>query len=190
MGVENDPERIRPAVAVRIGVRVRSLRRDQGLTVVRLAELSGVSRRMLTQIELGQANPSLATIDKVAAALGTTLPALVDVTDSPSPEGVEVWAGPAGSSAHLLNAVRTAGASEVELWRWTLVPGDVYEVRPDAAGADSMLHVVSGRLEIALADGPRTVDAGGSWRVSGTEPFTFRAPDGPVDFVRVVSLRA
>ncbi|MCH1867005.1 helix-turn-helix domain-containing protein [Nocardioides sp. CFH 31398] len=189
MDVGNEPERIRPAVAVRIGRRVRALRGDRGLTVVRLAELSDVSRRMLTQIELGQANPSLATIDKVAAALGTTLPGLLEVTDSPSPEGVQVWAGPAGSSAHLLNAMRTTAAAEVELWRWTLLPGDAYEIRPDAAGADSLLHVVRGRLTIDSADGPHVVDAGGSWRASGAASFTFRAPDGPVDLVRVVALR-
>jgi proteic killer suppression protein len=37
-----------------------------GLTVQELADAAGLSRRMLTQIELGQANPSLVTLDRVA----------------------------------------------------------------------------------------------------------------------------
>src|SRR5699024_3201849 len=48
-------EGMRPAVVEQLGMRIRAARQDQDLSVGALAELSGVSRRMLTQIELGQA---------------------------------------------------------------------------------------------------------------------------------------
>ena len=60
---------MRPAVVEQLGVRIRATRQDQDLSVGALAELSGVSRRMLTQIELGQANPSVSILDRVAAGL-------------------------------------------------------------------------------------------------------------------------
>ena len=59
-----------------LGEQLRARRQDAGLTVQQLADRSGVSRRMLTQIELGQANPSLVTVDKVARALGTDFASL------------------------------------------------------------------------------------------------------------------
>src|SRR5699024_6539564 len=60
-------EGMRPAVVEQLGMRIRAARQDQDLSVGALAELSGVSRRMLTQIELGQANPSVSILDRVAA---------------------------------------------------------------------------------------------------------------------------
>ncbi|MDN6124056.1 MAG: helix-turn-helix domain-containing protein, partial [Brevibacterium sp.] len=56
----------------RVGSRLRELRNGRGWTIQRLADESSLSRRMLTQIELGQANPSLATIDRIAHALEVT----------------------------------------------------------------------------------------------------------------------
>ena len=68
---------MRPAVVAQLGDRIRAARQQQELSVGALAELSEVSRRMLTQIELGQANPSVATLDRIAAGLGTTFAALM-----------------------------------------------------------------------------------------------------------------
>ena len=51
---------MRPAVVERLGERIRAARQEIDLSVGALAEASEVSRRMLTQIELGQANPSVA----------------------------------------------------------------------------------------------------------------------------------
>ncbi|MFC7741281.1 helix-turn-helix domain-containing protein [Nocardiopsis composta] len=65
-----------PQFVTRIGGRIRALRKQRGWSVQRLAEAGTVSRRMLTQIELGQANPSLATVDRVARALDTDFAAL------------------------------------------------------------------------------------------------------------------
>ena len=59
--------------------RIRDRRRDQRLSLDRLATLAGVSKGMLVQIESGQANPSIATLCKVAAALGASVADLVQV---------------------------------------------------------------------------------------------------------------
>ena len=53
-----------------IGARIRERRRIAGLTVQELADRAGISRRLMTQIEHGQANPSLVTVTALARALG------------------------------------------------------------------------------------------------------------------------
>ena len=47
-------------------LRVAGLRKKQELTLEQLASASGVSRSMLSQIERGQANPTLAVTYRIA----------------------------------------------------------------------------------------------------------------------------
>ena len=59
--------------AGRLGGRVRELRRGRGLTLAELAELSGVSRAMISKLERGEKNPTLVVAAKLAEGLGVTL---------------------------------------------------------------------------------------------------------------------
>ena len=57
----------------RLGERVRGLRRTRGLTLEGLAELSGVSRAMISKLERGEKNPTLVVAAKLAEGLGVSL---------------------------------------------------------------------------------------------------------------------
>ena len=61
----------------RLGERVRSLRRERGLTLDDLAARSGVSRAMISKLERGEKSPTLVVAAKVADGLGVGLPQLV-----------------------------------------------------------------------------------------------------------------
>ena len=54
---------------------------ELGLTKNELAHKAGISLSFLSDITTGNANPSLKTMQAVADALGTPLPALMEVTD-------------------------------------------------------------------------------------------------------------
>ena len=127
---------MRPAVVERLGERIRAARQELDLSVGALAEASEVSRRMLTQIELGQANPSVAILDRIAAGLGTTFAALMGVGADAPPDGVEIWSTDHGSWAVLLDAIDDGGVS-VETWKWKLVGEDVYEGAPGGAAGSA-----------------------------------------------------
>src|SRR5699024_3985607 len=137
-----------------------------------LAELSDVSRRMLTQIELGQANPSVAILDRIAAGLGTTVAALMGVGAGDAPEGVEVWSTSAGSWAVLRVAVDTETLS-VETWKWKLLGEDVYEGGGGLPLPGIMHHVGEGALEIDTGQAVQFIEAGGSGRVASGGPFRY-----------------
>lgn len=53
-----------------VGLNVRRLRQDMGLTQETLAAASEIDTRYLGGIERGQENPSIAVIGRLAAALG------------------------------------------------------------------------------------------------------------------------
>lgn len=56
-----------------IGQEIKSRRQELRLTQQALADLSGVSLRMIKSIEGNYANPSLKTVDKLLAPLGLRL---------------------------------------------------------------------------------------------------------------------
>jgi transcriptional regulator with XRE-family HTH domain len=58
-------------------LRLRALREEQGLSLRKLAELSGVHYMNLFKIENGHIDPQLSTLLKVCKALGVTLDGLV-----------------------------------------------------------------------------------------------------------------
>lgn len=66
------------ALAEAIGLRVKHERQSRHWTLDQLAEVAGVSRRMLINVEHGAANPSVATLLRISDALGVGLPALVE----------------------------------------------------------------------------------------------------------------
>jgi transcriptional regulator with XRE-family HTH domain len=182
------------AFLTHLGEQVRRRRKQSGLTVQELADAADLSRRMLTQIELGQANPSLVTVDRVARALDTDFASLtreeraepVSVHAPGSAAGV--WSSASGSAATL--QVATHQHPPAELWDWTLQPGDRYVAQPDPVGSEELFLVLAGTLTIELGDlDPVTIRTGGSARLASDRHYAYvNNGSRPVRFVRVVHL--
>lgn len=145
-----------PGLPELIGHRVRQERQAQHWTLDRLAEVSGVSRRMLISIEQGVANPSIGILLKVSDALGVGLTALVEqprqapfaVTRNGT--GPVLWTGDAGGQAVLVAS--SAPPQVVELWDWTLGPGERYAHEGHAVGTRELLHVLDGEVAVEISD--------------------------------------
>jgi XRE family transcriptional regulator, regulator of sulfur utilization len=75
---EKPPEpSVAPTAAPQVGARVRALREAMGLSLRDLAERSGVSAPMLSQVERGETSPTLALAAKIAEGLELTLSQLL-----------------------------------------------------------------------------------------------------------------
>jgi XRE family transcriptional regulator, regulator of sulfur utilization len=66
-----------PAEQLNVGPRVRALREHMGLSLRDLAERSGVSAPMLSQVERGETSPTLAVAARIATGLELTLSQLL-----------------------------------------------------------------------------------------------------------------
>ena len=80
MTVEAAPsqaENATPAAVRAVGGRIRALREAMGLSLRDLAERSGVSAPMLSQVERGETSPTLAVAEKIATGLELTLSQLL-----------------------------------------------------------------------------------------------------------------
>lgn len=61
----------------RIGLRIASLRKMQGMNITQLADRAGIQRAHLSRIEAGKYAVTIETIEAIAQALGMT----VDIVD-------------------------------------------------------------------------------------------------------------
>ena len=153
-------------VSATVSQNLKMFRRQNGLTLDELSRKSGVSKGMLVEIEKGSANPSIATLCRAATALGVSVADFVGVAASvpvrivPPEDASTLWRGPKGGSATLL--VGTHGPDEIELWRWTLLPGEVFESPGHSPGTLELLNVEIGELTLTLADSEHLVQAGSS----------------------------
>jgi transcriptional regulator with XRE-family HTH domain len=64
-------------LAESIGRRVRAAREAAGLSQESLAEMSGINRGFLGELERGESSPTVTTLEKVCKALGVPVSELV-----------------------------------------------------------------------------------------------------------------
>src|SRR5690348_15705448 len=73
------------AGAEEVGRRLRTLRQQRRLSTRALAAAVGFTPGFISQVELGQASPSIASLERIAAALGVTLGQFFQDEAEPAP---------------------------------------------------------------------------------------------------------
>jgi len=153
-----------PSVSAAVSRSIKTHRKAQKLSLDELARRAGVSKGMLVETEKGTANPSIAILCKIAAALGLSVADIVNVTDSPSAwliaseEIPTLWQGEKGGSARLLAG--TSGPDMIELWRWEMYPGELFASPGHPVGTLELLHVEKGTLSLQTQSATLTIKAG------------------------------
>ncbi|PSS64529.1 XRE family transcriptional regulator [Ensifer sp. NM-2] len=179
-------------VSATVSQNLKLFRRQNGLSLDELSRRSGVSKGMLVEIEKGSANPSIATLCRAATALGVSIADFVGVASSvpvrivPPEDASTLWRGPNGGSATLL--VGTNGPDEIELWRWSMFPGEVFESPGHSPGTLELLNVESGELTFRLEDNEQVVQAGSSVLARTESPHAYvNRGEGELRFVMAVA---
>lgn len=138
--------------------RVRELRKARQLTLEQLAELSGVSRSMISLIERQETSPTAAVLNKLADAFGISLTALF-AADGPSatPEPLArradqaVWTDPASGYVrrHLTPAACDTPLDLVEV---IFPPGEtvVFDNPVRKTLIQQQLWLLEGEMELSL----------------------------------------
>ena len=154
-------------------------RLQQGYSQEALATRAGISRRMLVNIEAGENNASIATVDKLASALGLAFSEMVRPafpTRNESSLPLRIWQGEqADSHASLLESVVRPGMV-LELWRWQLAAGDSYHAEADAPGCHEIIYLLSGVLEVRLPQQCHQLQAGQSLTFASDQLYSYHNP--------------
>jgi transcriptional regulator with XRE-family HTH domain len=163
-----------------IGGRVRQERTARRWTLDQLAAVAGVSRRMVINVEQGAVNPSVGTLLRISDALGVGLPALVEPAAAAAlkvtraGEGAVLWRSAAGGRGVLVAG--TDPPDVIELWAWTLAPGDKHASEAHSAGTKELLQVSEGTLALDVAGETVTLGAGDALTFSGDAPHSYANP--------------
>ena len=178
------PEPSDMAERTKMGQTIRAVRQVQGLTLVRLAELSGLSNPFLSQVERGKAQPSMDSLRRIADALGTTIPMLTASAHSSSAESeiCIVRADDPLVSTHEMGYTRplvrgTRSLNPLEFH----ITSDIYEQTYWTHSVAEFIHILSGSLMVDLdTEGTHVLATGDSlyvpgglnhrWRITGKWP--------------------
>jgi transcriptional regulator with XRE-family HTH domain len=178
-------------VTAAVGRNVRAERARRAWTLDDLAARSGVSKGMLSQVEQARTNPSIATICRLATALGVTVASLVEAPEVPTArvvrahEGVTLWRGRPGSASRLL--VGSGTLQQVELWDVRLAAGDAYAAEAHPAGTRELLLVFEGELTMEVDGVGHLVGPGDAIAFVADRPHTYRtAGQAPLRYAMAV----
>jgi transcriptional regulator with XRE-family HTH domain len=167
----------------RMGSYVRQLRRARGLTLTQLAELVGLSQPFLSQLERGQARPSMTSLARIAQALGSSEVELV--------AGAAGLARPADEERHSLVRADQGEWGRYGLGEARLLvqgdrpfspmlfaadnadPGDFHR-HPE----DEFLHVRSGTCTVELGETVVELSTGDSLCYGGGTPHRWYSRTG------------
>ena len=134
---------------------LKELRDKRNLSLDQLAELTGVSKSMLRQIETGQSNPTIGTIWKIANGLRISFTSLLTRAEVKA-EVKSFTGGPSltAESQHyrLFPMISFNPRQPFETYYFEIDPGTVFKGEPHEGEVYEYLFVIGGRLEI-LVDG-------------------------------------
>ncbi|RED54252.1 helix-turn-helix domain-containing protein [Aestuariispira insulae] len=140
-----------------VGKTINKLRKERQMTLDQLASVSGVSKSMLSQIERDETNPTLATIWRLAEALGQTIDSLLRHGEQGSQMSVisesahPLMHGQDGSyTAKVLGPASLA--NEIEWYELTIQPGGSLISDPHSERTVEHLTVLQGAVEVVSAD--------------------------------------
>jgi XRE family transcriptional regulator, regulator of sulfur utilization len=150
----------------KIGSIIRTLRERRNLSLRAVAGSAGFSPAFLSQVEKGQASPSLASTERIAVALGVTLWQLFQVAETDKPmivradRRVGFSSGWSKADVELLNVGSADGRLASLLV--TLRPNGASSQDPTANTTDEFAFVLKGKVSLQLTTGRFDLSCGDS----------------------------
>jgi quercetin dioxygenase-like cupin family protein len=135
---------------------------------------------MLVNVEQGAVNPSVGTLLRLSDALGIGLPALVEPPQPASlrvtrhGEGAALWTSAAGGRGLLVAG--TEPPDVVELWDWSLAPGDQHASEAHSARTKELIQVQDGTVTVEAAGRSVVLEPGDAVVFPGDVPHSYANP--------------
>jgi transcriptional regulator with XRE-family HTH domain len=163
-----------------IAGRLLALRQDKSLSLAELAELSGVSKAMISKVERAESSPTAALLGRLAAGLGVPLAQLL-TEDKGSPQRLraraqqEVWRDPEAGYLRRQIVERSANGGvemvEIELPRSAQVGYPRWSGKPYR----QCLWMLEGALQVDYGDERFELAPGDCLDFGVDRPLVFKA---------------
>jgi transcriptional regulator with XRE-family HTH domain len=160
-----------------IAENLRKVRETRGLSLDQLAELTGVSKSMLRQIETGKSSPTIATIWKIANGLRISFTALLR-----KPEiRAEVKSFRSGKpltgeseGCRLFPLIPFDPHLAFETYYFEIDPGTVFSGEPHEGNIHEYVFVINGVLQISIDDKSFTINPQEFLQFHANRPHSYK----------------
>ena len=140
---------------------LRLIREERNLSLDKLADLTGVSKSMLRQIETGQSSPTISTLWKIANGLRVPFTALLREQNSKVVLGGFKAGQPLTEQSQgyrLFPLVSFNPDRSFEIYYIEIDPGISLEAEPHNGIPEEYVFVLQGRIDITVDGEPFTVE--------------------------------
>jgi len=171
--------------------RLKEARRAQGLSLEAVANLSGVSRSMVSQIERGESSPTIATLWNLTRALQVDFAGLLETGEAV--DHIEVLRAPqvpvidsksARCTIAILSPPEDVGGHEV--YDISFAPGGALNSQPHGPGTLEQLTVLEGAVVITSGTAKDQLSPGDTARYAADVSHAITALDGPARVFLIV----
>ncbi|QGQ97512.1 XRE family transcriptional regulator [Paenibacillus psychroresistens] len=163
-------------IHIKLGKNLKAIRNSRGLSLDKVAELTGVSKAMLAQVERGESSPSISIIWKIANGLHLSFTTLIE-EQSPSISIV--------NSADIEPLLEEEGAfrsyplfpfsphKQFEIYLVEMDPNCYFESEAHSAGVEEYIMLLQGGLEIAFSGSSHSIKPNESLRFIADQPHSY-----------------
>jgi transcriptional regulator with XRE-family HTH domain len=160
-----------------IAENLRKVRETRGLSLDQLAELTGVSKSMLRQIETGKSSPTVATIWKIANGLRISFTALlvkptIEAEVKPFRHGEPLRGDSEG--CRLFPLIPFDPNLSFETFYFEIDPGTLFAGEPHEGNIHEYIFVLKGILEISIEGRIFTINPEEFLQFHANRPHSYR----------------
>ena len=159
-----------------ISSNLKEIREQRNLSLDQLAELTGVSKSMLRQIETGRSSPTIATIWKIANGLRLSFTTLVSKRRPDVAIMDFKWSKPLTAKSEryrLFPLIPFDPEHGFEIYHVEIEPKTAYDGEPHRGNVEEYVFVMQGRLEITVEENHYSVNANQFIRFIANRPHTY-----------------
>lgn len=161
-----------------VGQNLKRARSQAELSLSKAAEVTGVSKAMLGQIERGESSPTLATLWKLCKGLQLPLTALIGAPDAmttqgPSPIHQQINEGPLFRTLFPFDP-----KTGCEVFLHDLSPGWEHLSAAHSDGVVEDVFVIEGAVEILIGETWERLESNQALRFNADQPHGYRNPLG------------
>lgn len=162
-----------------VGGNLKAIRERKKITLDAAAQLTGVSRSMLAQIEKGDVNPTISVLWKIANGYKVSFTSLIDA-NKPSPlliRASEVQPLAEDDGRYLNYPAFPFQEDKLfETYRIYIEPGGFLQAQAHMSGTEEYVTVFSGTVEIRAGDETFLLSKGDSLRFNADVNHAYRNP--------------
>lgn len=180
--VESEPTSPKKAdlISARLGNAIRALRHDKGMTLTAIAEQTGLSVGLLSQVERGLSEPSVKAIHLIATALGVSIGWFFREEEpvERAGDGITVRRGQRKTLNYgggIVDELLTPSLDgQLELLLCRLAPGATGGTEAYTHVGEEAGYVIAGSLELTVDGVTHLLHTGDSFGFASVRPHSYR----------------